>query len=231
MSFVTTRPKTPATAVGMEGVDTAVSARNVRIAIAAGCVLVSMASGCSSRTPVSTRSTPARTSAVAPRAATSAVQDESIPGIGATRAAWDASHTPNAANNDGSVYGDDASLPEYLTPGGAVYSYVDDHGTGRILSYNLNMRSSEAHEVLSRVRYEELPSDATVAWQQMFDRCFRIGFSSATLEAAGHYLADVQLEYVQEDGTWATSPDRFNVAVIWLDEAGSPLHPEIGCES
>lgn len=201
----------------------------VRVAVAAGCVLVSAATGCSSRTPVSTPSTPARMSAVAPRAATSAVQAKSIPGIGATRAAWDASHKPNAANNDGSVYGDDASLPEHLTPGGAVYSYVNDQGTGRIQSYNLNMRTSESHEVLSRVRYEELPSDATVAWHRMLDQCYRVAFNSATLEAAGNYMVDVQLAYVQEDGTWAKSPDRFNVASIWLDEAGSPPNPEMGC--
>jgi hypothetical protein len=208
MSFVTTQP--------------------VRVAIAVGCVLVSAAAGCSSRSPGSTSGTPASTSAAAPRPAASAVQDESIPGIGATRVAWDDSHTPNPANNDGSVYGDDPSLPEYLTPSGAVYSEVSDQGTGRIQVYSLSMQTVDQLEVLRRVR-QELPPDATVAWDRMADHCYRAAFNSPTLEVAGHYMADVLLEYIQEDGTIATSPDGFNHAVFWLDGAGSPPDPEIGC--
>ena len=135
---------------------------------------------------------------------------------------------PNAANNDGSVYGADPSLPEYLTPSGAVYSYVDDLGTGRIQFYNLNMHTVDPHEGLSRVR-QELPSDATVAWVLTLDQCYRMAFNSATLEAAGHYMAGVKLAYIQEDGTTATSPHTVNVASFWLDAAGSPPNPEIGC--
>ena len=205
-----------------------VTAQPVRVAIAVGCVLVSAAAGCSPRSVGSTSSTPASTSAVAPLPATSAVQDESIPGIGATRAAWDDSHTPNAANNNGSVYGDDPSLPEYLTPSGAVYSEVSDQGTGRIQVYSLSMHTVDRFEVLRRVR-QELPSDATVAWDRMADHCYRAAFDSPTLDAAGHYMADVLFEYIQEDGTKAASPDRFNHAVFWLDGAGSPPDPESRC--
>jgi hypothetical protein len=193
----------------------------VRVAVAAGCVLLSAAAGCSSRSPGST-------SAVAPLPATSAVQDESIPGIGTTRAAWDDSHTPNAANNNGSVYGDDPSLPGYLTPSGAVYSEVSDQSTGRIQSYLLSMHTVDLPEVRRRLR-QELPSDATVAWDLSLNQCYRVAFNSPTLQAAGHYMAQVELEYIQEDGTTATSPDKFNVASFWLDEAGSPPDREKGC--
>ena len=196
---------------------------STRVAVAVGCVLVSAAAGCSSRSPGSTPSTPASTSAVAPLPATSA-----IPGIGATRANWDASHTPNAANNNGLDYGNDPSLPSYLTPGGAIYSAVNDQGTGRIQFYDLNMHTVDGVEVLRRVR-QELPSDATVAWDLTFDQCYRVAFNSATLQAAGHYMADVQLEYIQEDGSRATSPDTFNHAWFWLDRAGSPPNRENGC--
>lgn len=210
-----------------------VTTQPVRVAIAVGCVLVSAAAGCSSRSAGSAPSTPARTSAVAPLPATSAVQDESIPGIGvpgigATRAAWDASHTPNAANNNGSDYGDDPSLGSYLAPSGAVYHDVRDLGTGRIQVYTLNMHTVDRFEVLRRV-WQELPSDAKVAWDLAFDHCYRAAFNSTTLQAAGHYMADVQLEYIQEDGTRATSPDTFNIAYFWLDGAGSPPNPETGC--
>jgi hypothetical protein len=200
----------------------------VRVAIAVGCVLVSAAAGCSSRPQGSTSKTPASTSAVAPRPAASAIQDELIPGIGATRVAWDDSHTPNAAGNNDSVYGDDPSLPDYLTPSGAIYNEVSDQGTGRIQVYSLSMHTVDRFEVLRRVR-QELPSDATMAWGRMADHCYRAAFKSPTLEAAGHYIAEVLLEYIQEDGTTATSPDAFNHAVFWLDAAGSPPDAETSC--
>ena len=200
----------------------------VRVAVAVGCAVVSAVAGCSSRSPGSTPSTPASASAVARVPAISAIQDESIPGIGATRAAWDASHTPNAANPNGSAYGDDPSLPEYLTPSGAVYSAVSDQGTGRIQVYFLSMHTVDGFEVLRRIR-QELPSDATVAWDRMFDHCYRAAFNSPTLQAAGDYMAEVQLEYIQQDGTTATSRDGFNHAVLWLDGAGSPPDSESRC--
>jgi hypothetical protein len=202
------------------------STQPVRVAIAVSCVLVSAAAGCSSRQPGSASSTPASTPAVAPPPTLSAVQEESIPGIGATRAAWDDSHTPNTAATNG--YGDDPSLPEYLAPSGAVYSGVSDHGTGRIQIYSLNMHTVDRFGVLPRVR-QELPSDATVAWDLMRDHCYRVAFNSPTLQAAGDYMVEVQLQYIQEDGRKATSSDSFNQAFFWLDGAGSPPDPENGC--
>jgi hypothetical protein len=203
---------------------------STRVAAAVGCVVVSAAVGCSSRSSGSTPSTPASRSAAASLPAASAIQDESIPGIGATRAAWDDSHTPNAANNKGLDYGDDPSLPSYLTPSGAEYGAVNDQGTGRIQFYDLSMHTVDGNEALRRVR-QELPSDARVAWDLTFDQCYRVAFNSATLQAAGHYMADVQLEYIQEDGSRRTSPDTFNHAWFWLDRAGSLPNPEVDCSS
>ena len=209
----------------------------VRVVMAVGGVLISAAAGCSSSSPQGAPSTSAsasavaplpETSAVAPPQEASAVQDESIPGIGATRAAWNAAHTPNAANGNGSVYGNDPSLPSYLSANGAVYRDVDDQGTGRIQTYALNMHTVEGAEVLRRVR-QELPSDAKVAWDLMLAQCYQVAFNSATLAAVGHYMPEVRLEYVQEDGTKARSPDRFNIALFWLEGAGSPPNPDSGC--
>src|SRR5271165_4658027 len=149
--------------------------------LVAGCVLVSAAAGCSSPSPGSTPSTRARTSAAASRPASSAIHDELIPGIGATRADWHASHTLNAANNNGSDYGDDPSLPDYLTGNGAVYRDVGDLGTGRIQDYPLAMHTVDAEEVLRQLR-QELPSDATVAWDLTRDQCYRVAFNSPTLQ-------------------------------------------------
>jgi hypothetical protein len=150
-----------------------------------------------------------------------------IPGIGATRASWDASHTPNAASNS-LAYGHDPSLPEYLAPSGAVYSDVSDKGTGRIQVYSLNMHTVDRFEVLRRVQ-QELPSDATFAWNLPFDQCYRVAFNSPTLQAAGDYMAEVQLQYIQQDGTRAKNRDGFNQALFWLDGAGSPPDPESPC--
>src|SRR6516164_4917127 len=205
----------------------------VRVVMAVGGVLIRAAAG-SSSSPQSAPSTSAsasaaaplpETSAVAPPQEASAVQDESIPGIGATRAAWNDAHTPNAANGNGSVYGLDRSLPRYLSDTGAVYTDVDDHGTGRILTYTLNMHTVEGAEVLRRV-VQELPSDAKVAWDLMLGQCYQVAFNSATLEAVGQYTPEVRLEYIQEDGTKARIPDRFNVAQFWIEGAGAQPNPD-----
>jgi hypothetical protein len=196
-----------------------------RVAIAIGCVLVGAAAGCS-RSPASTSAAPA-SSAVTLLPAASAIQGESLPGIGATWAAWGDSHTPNMAAPN--AYGRDPSLPGYLTPGGAVYSDVSDLGTGRIHAYSLNMHTVDRFEVLRRV-WQELPPDAAVAWDLMSDRCYRVAFNSPTLRAAGDFMAEVQLQYIQADGKKATSSDRFNQALFRLDRAGSPPDTAQGCE-
>ncbi len=202
------------------------STRPVRVAVVVGCLLVSAASGCSSRSPEGASTTPASSSTVALLPAASAVQGEKIPGIGATRAEWDDSHTPNTAAANG--YGHDPSLPQYLAPNGAVYSDVSDLGTGRIQVYALNMHTVDRFAVLRRV-WQELPSDAAFAWDLMRDRCYRVAFNSPTLQAAGDFMAEVQLQYIQADGRKATSSDRFNQAVFWLDGAGSPPDTANGC--
>lgn len=193
----------------------------MRVVIAVGCALVSVVAGCSSRSA-------AGTSAPAPTPAAAAVRAELIPGIGATRASWDATHTPNAASNNGTDYGNDPSLPSYLTNNGAVYRDVDDLGTGRIQAYTLAMHTIDAEQVLRQLR-QELPSDATVAWHLTRDQCYRVAFNSPTLEAAGHLMAEAELQYIQQDGTPAMGPDRFNTASIFLEDAGTPPDPEKGC--
>jgi CheY-like chemotaxis protein len=197
----------------------------MRVTVLVACCVITAAAGCSSR---SAASAPPSASAVARPLAMSAVHEESFPGVGASRAYWDASHTPNAANDDGSAYGNDPSLPSYLAPSGAVYSSVGDQGTGRIQFYDLNMPTVDGVEALRRVR-RELPADATAAWDLPLDQCYRRAFNSSTLQAAGHYMADVQFEYIQEDGSRRSGPDSFNHAWIWLDTAGSPPNPESDC--
>lgn len=193
-----------------------------------GCVLVSVAAGCSSPAPGSTASTPASTSAAASLPATPAIREELIPGIGAKRANWDATHTLNALNDNGSDYGDDPSLPSYVTNNGAVYRDVGDLGTGRVQTYTLAMHTIDAQQALRQLR-QELPPDAEVAWDLRRDQCYRVAFNSRTLQAAGRFMAEAELEYIQPDGTPAMSPDRFNIASIWLDDAGTPPDPETGC--
>jgi hypothetical protein len=106
---------------------------------------------------------------------------------------------------------------------------VDDKGTGRIQVYAMNMHTVDRSQVLPRV-WQELPSDAKVAWDLMRDQCYRVAFNSPTLQAAGDYMAEVQLQYIQEDGTKATSSDSVNQAVFWLDGAGSPPDRDDGCD-
>jgi hypothetical protein len=199
-----------------------------RVAVAVWCVLVSAAAGCSLPAQGSSPSLPASTSGAASQLAAAATGGELIPGIGATRASWDGSHTLNVANNNGTDYGDDPSLPSYVTNNGAVYRDVDDQGTGRIHAYTLAMHTVDAEQVLRQLR-QELPSDATVAWHLTRDQCYRVAFNSPTLMAAGHFMAEAELQYIQPDGTAATSPDQFNIASIFLEDPGTPPDPEKSC--
>jgi hypothetical protein len=199
-----------------------------RMAVGIGCVVVGVATGCSSPSPGSAPRAPASVSAVALRPAMSAIQEQSIPGVGATRANWDAMHALNALSDTGSDYGDDPSLPPYVTNNGAVYKEVKDLGTERIQAYYLAMHTVDAQEVLRQLR-QELPPDASIAWDLTRDQCYRVAFNSPTLQVAGGYMVEAELQYIQQDGTPATSPDRFNIASFWLDEAGSPPDPDKDC--
>lgn len=199
-----------------------------RVVVAVGCIVVSAAAGCSSPAQGSSPGTAASTSAAAAQPAIAAIGGELIPGIGATRASWEATHTLNAENNNSTDYGDDPGLPSYVTNNGAVYREVDDRGTGRIHAYTLAMHTVDADHVLRQLR-QQLPSDATVAWHLTRDQCYRVAFNSPTLLAAGQFMAEAELQYIQQDGTAATSPDRFNLASIWLDDAGYPPDPEKNC--
>jgi hypothetical protein len=193
-----------------------------RVVIAVVCALVTSA-GCSSRL---VGGAPVSSSTLAP--ATSAAQEHSITGIGATRADWDATHTPNPAFNNEMVYGQDPTLPWYLAANAAVYIEVSDLGTDRIQTYWVNMRLAGRDQALARVQ-RELPADAKVAWNLSFNHCIRIAFASPTLEAAGHYMAEVQLEDLKANGTMATRPHTFNQAKFQLDPTGSPPNPQIDC--
>jgi hypothetical protein len=93
-----------------------------------------------------------------------------------------------------------------LSSTGAVYIGVS--GDERIQAYALNMHAVDRDEALARAR-QELPSDATVAWDLELDRCYRVAFNSPTLEAI-HRMAVVQLQELQEGGTLAPNPHRFN---------------------
>jgi hypothetical protein len=209
----------------------AASLKTWRVVIAVGCVSVVAAAGCSSGSAVSAHGTSASASATTP--ATAVVNAPPISGIGATRTDWEASHTRNEAvgpnsEKDGGAYGVDPSLAPYLAPGGAVYVSVSDLGTERIQIYVLNLHTSDRDRALARVR-QELPSDATPAWDLTLNECFRATFNSATLRSAGPYMAEVQLDDVKEDGTSSPNPRRFNRALFTLYTAGTPPNPDTEC--
>lgn len=156
----------------------------------------------------------------------------SIPGIGATRHDWDASHTPNPGTqfDPRAVYGYDPTLP--FGQNGAVYFAVTDKGTDRIQSYIMNMHPVDRDGALAQVR-RELPADATIAWDLKKTHCYLVAFSSATLAAATNDMAVVELsDFLGNDsmgnGIVATNPDTFNQANFDLLPAGSPPNPEVG---
>ena len=161
---------------------------------------------------------PASKSAAASLPATSAIHGELIPGIGATRANWDALHTLNAANNNGADYGDDPSLPSYVTNNGAVYRDVDDRGTGRIQVYTLAMHTVDARRCYGSCGKSTVRRDGRMGSHAR--SVLSSGFQQPDPAGRAHVMAEAELQYIQPDGTPATSPDKFNIASIWLDDAG-----------
>jgi hypothetical protein len=128
------------------------------------------------------------------------------------------------------VYGYDPSLPDDLAPNGGVYvelSAAKIAGVERIDTYTLNMHAADREDALARVR-QELPADATVAWDLKLGQCYQVAFISATLEAAAHRMAKVQLQE-RQGATLAPSPHRFNQVVVDLDPVGTKPTPSIGC--
>jgi hypothetical protein len=57
----------------------------------------------------------------------------------------------------------------------------------------------------------------------------RMAFNSQTMEAATHLMAVVQLQELQEGGTLAPCPHRFNQADFELFSVGAKPNPDIGC--
>ena len=144
-----------------------------------------------------------QTSAAPTSASPAVLRDPSIPGIGATRADWDASHRPTPSFDNGMVYGYDPSLPRSLADQGQVYFAVQDAETKtgrRITHYFLNIKASDRADAIERVK-QELPSYAAEASHLNLDSCYRVQFKSPTLEAAqpGN-MVEVQIQFMQDDG-------------------------------
>lgn len=149
-----------------------------------------------------------------------------ITGIGADPSVWDSTHNENPYFDNGQVYGDDPTLPSYLSNHGAVYFGVQK--TGWVSSYGLNMATATEDDAITRIR-QELPADATELWRVPLDKCHRMAFNSPTVDDdLGPTVIIVQLEDVQEDGSSAHDPQVFNQALF--DTSGTPQpNPEIGC--
>lgn len=186
-------------------------------------------SACSS--PAPTKSGQDGADATPPSAATAArtVKDPSIPGLGATREDWDASHTPTPGLDPEGAFGSDPTLPTYVANRGAVYAAVSDdqiYGVRRITGYMLHMHSVDRQEALARVR-QELPADASMVWELKLDQCYRVGFESPELAAFGR-MAMVQLQNFQPGGL-TSDPTTYNEADFEATSAGSHSDPSIAC--
>ncbi len=157
------------------------------------------------------------------------VKDPSIPGLGATREDWDASHTPTPGLNPEGAFGSDPTLPTYVANKGAVYAAVTDeqiYGLSRITGYTLHMHSVDRQEALARAR-QELPADSSMVWELKLDQCYRVGFESPELAKFGR-MAMVQLQEFQPGGL-TTDSSRYNEADFEAFAAGSHSDPSIGC--
>ena len=134
--------------------------------------------------------TPASTSAAAPRLAASAIQEQSIPGVGATRANWDASHAPNPANDNGSDFGHDSSLPSYLTPNGAVYRYGERSRDWKDPVLRPEHACSRWSSGCFGSCRQELPSDSTVGMGSTVRPVLSPGFQQPDPAGRRQFMAE-----------------------------------------
>ena len=173
-----------------------------------------------SRPPVTTPTAPTSLSATLPTLS-------ALTGIGASSAQWEASHTPNPTFDNGRVYGNDPSLPSYLSNHGAVYIDVR-RASDRIVSYDLNMKPADLSDVIERVR-RELPPDATLVWSQQMDTCYRVNFESPTLTSIFHASETIELVDIGPDGANTADSGVFNQAEFMTPGIVSTPDPDFGC--
>jgi hypothetical protein len=108
-----------------------------------------------------------------------------------------------------------------------VFFGPGDDGVERIDTFTLNLHLPDRDVALARVR-QELPADATVAWDQELGQCYLAEFTGPTLETVAHAKVKVEL-LKRESGTLAPHPREFNQAVVDLVPVDLPPSPGLGC--
>ncbi|AFA72317.1 hypothetical protein GPOL_c12620 [Gordonia polyisoprenivorans VH2] len=152
-----------------------------------------------------------------------------LTGLGSTTEQWDAAHQENSFFNNGQVYGDDPSLPDYLANHGAVYFGVQFIGD-TVYGYSLNMHTLDKTAAIARAQ-QELPDDAVQTWEIPLSGCVRVAFTSQKLkEALGSPTVNVDLADIQSDGSSHPSPTEFNQEQFASGGLASATpNPDFGC--
>jgi hypothetical protein len=160
---------------------------------------------------------------VAVAADASASAPAKVPGIGATQAAWDATHVADDRFARGAAYDPNPKLGD-----GSRFDdryYTVEWTAGRVTSYSMRLERGTGIKLARTVLMREFPSDAKVDWFITKAACAQMEVRSATLGRAlrnrkiGDPTGTVLVEFLT-GGTY--SPGNVTDALLVLSPPSSP---------
>lgn len=151
------------------------------------------------------------------------LEDEGLPGFGATRTRWDATHQSVGGFAAGAAYG---PMLRSTEDRGFNPTYAGVFGRDRILSYIMNLPPNTSFDAArARVR-RELPADAREVRTRRLRQCRMVRYRSPTfrrvLGGAGS-RGDVEVAY------FSNNPDVFNPRRVTFVTFGLYVGEDIDC--
>lgn len=166
--------------------------------------------GCSGSGPSSSRSATEPSTATAP---TNAPTD-SLTGLGATDAVWNAHHVPDGKFAAGSVYDPDPAVERPMNPDD-FFDVMHDHA--RVVALSMAFPPSTTINEAKQAAFHLFPSDAEVAWFMVKDSCAQMAVKSAALTAAVPSMSNgvlISFDTLQSDGNGTYEQDGVNEAIV-----------------
>ena len=163
------------------------------------------------------------TAAVPEGAAEDGAAELGLPGIGATRAHWEATHRRAPGFAPGVVFG---PMIESADGEGFGPKYAGVMGDERIYTYALNLPRGTSFEVARILVRGELPSDAREVRTRRLRACRMIRYRSATMRrqfGSEEHRGDVEIAF------FSPSDEVFNPRRVTFATVGFYLGEDIDC--
>lgn len=146
-----------------------------------------------------------------------------LPGIGATRAHWEATHRRVPGFTPGAVFGPMVPSSE---GDGVAPAYATVFGDDRILLYTVNMPRGTTFAMARARMLRELPPDAREVRTRRLPQCRMVRYRSPTMRrifGSESHRGDVEVGYFSAD------PDRFDPRRVTMTTIGFYVSEDIDC--